>query len=173
MASSATAVSQFACVASENEFQLHLPFGPDAVVQPYVEDRETQWPLTQADMKLFEAEAKASNAHAQNNLGELALIWTRGWMWCVRMWCGCFVAVVHLFGWCSQRKDEAKAYALMAQAAAAGSACAAMNLLVLQHQGLGCRPRPLRARAALAELKEPRSMCQVWFPVLLFVYLGS
>ncbi len=81
--------------------------------------------------------------------------------------CAFFVAVVHLFGWCSQRKDEAKAYALLSQAAVAGSACAAMNLLVLRHQGLGCRPRPFRARAALAELKEPRLMCQVRFAALL------
>jgi hypothetical protein len=66
---SATAVSQFKTVTNENELQLHLPFESDEPLQVYCEAKQMEWPLTEADFRLFEAEAKAGNMHATSNLG--------------------------------------------------------------------------------------------------------
>ncbi len=66
--STAAAGSQFTAVTNQTEFQLHLPFESEEPVQPYCE-AEVRWPLTVADLQRFEAESKAGNVHATNNLG--------------------------------------------------------------------------------------------------------
>jgi hypothetical protein len=63
-----SAGSQFKSVTETNEFQLHLPFGEGEPPQPYCE-AQVLWPLTEADFRLFDAQARAGNAFAQNNLG--------------------------------------------------------------------------------------------------------
>jgi hypothetical protein len=69
-----SAGSQFKSVTEGNEFQLHLPFERGSVVQPFCESNDIRWPLSEADLHLFERESKAGNAHAQNNLGLLKTV---------------------------------------------------------------------------------------------------
>jgi hypothetical protein len=64
-----SAGSQFKSVTETNEFQLHLPFAEAQPVQSFCESNDIRWPLREADCAFFEAEAKAGNAHALNNLG--------------------------------------------------------------------------------------------------------